>query len=61
MEDPSFSAHDTDRFTMCRFRAADAMTLATYRSDPEVARYQDWVTWLGTCRGTKIAYLPIPD
>ena len=32
----------TERLVLRRFRAADATTLAEYRSDPEVARYQSW-------------------
>jgi len=32
----------TRRLTMRAFTAADATTLAEYRNDPEVARYQDW-------------------
>ena len=32
----------TERLVLRRFRAADAGTLAAYRSDPEVARYQSW-------------------
>jgi RimJ/RimL family protein N-acetyltransferase len=32
----------TERLRLRRFRAADADTLAAYRSDPEVARYQSW-------------------
>ena len=32
----------TERLTLRRFRASDAPTLAAYRSDPEVARYQSW-------------------
>jgi RimJ/RimL family protein N-acetyltransferase len=32
----------TDRLLLRRFRAADAETLAAYRSDPDVARYQSW-------------------
>jgi RimJ/RimL family protein N-acetyltransferase len=32
----------TERLVLRRFRAADAETLAGYRSDPEVARYQSW-------------------
>jgi RimJ/RimL family protein N-acetyltransferase len=31
-----------ERLVLRRFRAADAETLAAYRSDPEVARYQSW-------------------
>jgi RimJ/RimL family protein N-acetyltransferase len=32
----------TERLVLRRFRPADAGTLAEYRSDPEVARYQSW-------------------
>jgi RimJ/RimL family protein N-acetyltransferase len=32
----------TERLVLRRFRASDAETLAAYRSDPEVARYQSW-------------------
>jgi RimJ/RimL family protein N-acetyltransferase len=32
----------TERLVLRRFRPADAETLADYRSDPEVARYQSW-------------------
>jgi len=32
----------TERLILRRFRAADAVPLAEYRSDPEVARYQSW-------------------
>ncbi|WIM93884.1 GNAT family protein [Actinoplanes oblitus] len=32
----------TERLILRRFRATDAATLAEYRSDPEVARYQSW-------------------
>lgn len=32
----------TDRLVLRRFRAADAPVLASYRSDPDVARYQSW-------------------
>jgi RimJ/RimL family protein N-acetyltransferase len=32
----------TERLTLRRFRTSDAETLAAYRSDPEVARYQSW-------------------
>lgn len=32
----------TRRLLMRRFRADDASTLASYRSDPAVARYQSW-------------------
>ena len=42
MEDVSFSAISTERLLIRRFQLADATALAEYRSDPEVARYQDW-------------------
>jgi RimJ/RimL family protein N-acetyltransferase len=32
----------TERLVLRRFRAADAETLAAYRSDPAIARYQSW-------------------
>jgi RimJ/RimL family protein N-acetyltransferase len=32
----------TERLVLRRFRPADAETLAGYRSDPDVARYQSW-------------------
>jgi len=32
----------TGRLVLRRFRSADAETLAAYRSDPDVARYQSW-------------------
>jgi RimJ/RimL family protein N-acetyltransferase len=34
----------TERLVLRRFRAADAATLAAYRSDPAIARYQSWDT-----------------
>ncbi|GAA0336209.1 GNAT family N-acetyltransferase [Streptomyces turgidiscabies] len=33
---------ETARLTLRRFTATDAPTLAAYRSDPEVSRYQSW-------------------
>ena len=38
----------TDRLVLRRFRPADAETLAAYRSDPAVARYQSWRAPLST-------------
>ena len=32
----------TERLVLRRFRSSDAETLAAYRSDPDVARYQSW-------------------
>jgi RimJ/RimL family protein N-acetyltransferase len=40
--DDAFDEHTTDRLVIRRFRAEDAATLAAYRSDPAVARYQSW-------------------
>jgi RimJ/RimL family protein N-acetyltransferase len=34
----------TERLVLRRFRPADAATLAGYRSDPAIARYQSWDT-----------------
>jgi RimJ/RimL family protein N-acetyltransferase len=40
--DDAFAEHTTERLVIRRFRAEDAATLAAYRSDPAVARYQSW-------------------
>ena len=40
--DVAFRERRTDRLVIGRFRAEDAVTLAAYRSDPAVARYQSW-------------------
>lgn len=40
--DTAFEERRTDRLVIRRFRAEDASTLAAYRSDPKVARYQSW-------------------
>lgn len=32
----------TDRLSVRRFEPSDAEALAAYRSDPDIARYQDW-------------------
>jgi aminoglycoside 6'-N-acetyltransferase len=42
VRDASFDRLATPRLVVRRFTAADASTLAVYRSDPEVARYQAW-------------------
>src|SRR5688500_14637245 len=42
MEDPSFEHFTSRRLVIRRFASGDAEALASYRSDPEVARYQDW-------------------
>ena len=44
MEDAAFGVLETPRLVLRRFAAADAPALAAYRSDPEVARYQDGAT-----------------
>lgn len=41
--DPSFHL-ETPRLVLRHLQAADAPHLFTYRSDPEVARYQSWVS-----------------
>ena len=43
MEDPSFEYLVSRRLVIRRFASGDAETLASYRSDTEVACYQDWV------------------
>jgi aminoglycoside 6'-N-acetyltransferase len=40
--DEAFDEQTTDRLAIRRFRIDDAATLAAYRSDPAVARYQSW-------------------
>ena len=40
--DTLFERATTDRLVIRRFRPEDAPTLAAYRSDPDVARYQSW-------------------
>lgn len=40
--DERFSELDSDRLRLRRFTPADLTTFVAYRSDPEVARYQDW-------------------
>lgn len=42
MEDPSFEYFTSRRLIIRRFASGDAEGLASYRSDAEVARYQDW-------------------
>ena len=42
MEDPSFEYFTSRRLVIRRFASGDAEGLASYRSDAEVARYQDW-------------------
>lgn len=42
MIDPAFTTLQSPRLQIRRFVEADARSLAGYRSDPEVARYQGW-------------------
>ena len=42
MEDPSFEHLTSRRLVIRRFGLGDAEAFAAYRSDEEVARYQDW-------------------
>ena len=42
MEDRGFQRLVSERLLIRRFRPEDARALATYRSDPEVARLQAW-------------------
>jgi RimJ/RimL family protein N-acetyltransferase len=42
MEDPSFTHLTSKRLVIRRFASGDAEALASYRTDEEVARYQDW-------------------
>ena len=42
MPDPSFESLISSRLIIRRFAHGDAEALASYRSDSEVARYQDW-------------------
>ena len=42
MQDSSFEQFTSRRLVIRRFASSDAETLASYRSDAEVARYQSW-------------------
>lgn len=42
MEDPSFERLASRHLVIRRFALGDAQALASYRSDAEVARYQNW-------------------
>jgi aminoglycoside 6'-N-acetyltransferase len=44
MSDTGFTELRTRRLVLRRLQAEDAATLAAYRSDPDVARYQGWDT-----------------
>jgi aminoglycoside 6'-N-acetyltransferase len=42
MEDPQFDYFTSRRLVIRRFGSGDAEAFASYRSDADVARYQDW-------------------
>jgi RimJ/RimL family protein N-acetyltransferase len=42
--DVGFREPRSERLPIRRFRADDAASLAAYRSDPAIARYQSWDT-----------------
>jgi len=42
MQDPSFVRLECERLVIRRFASDDVEAFASYRSDPEVARLQDW-------------------
>jgi RimJ/RimL family protein N-acetyltransferase len=42
VQDPSFELIRSERLVLRRFEARDAKALVSYRSDPDVARYQSW-------------------
>jgi len=42
MQDPTFERLTTERLVIRRFTVADADAFASYRSDEDVSRYQDW-------------------
>ena len=44
MADQTFTVIETERLVLRRFRKDDAVAFSTYRSAPEVARYQSWET-----------------
>jgi aminoglycoside 6'-N-acetyltransferase len=44
----------TPRLLIRRFQAGDAETLAGYRSDPDVARYQSWTAPLSTGEAARL-------
>jgi RimJ/RimL family protein N-acetyltransferase len=45
MADTGFALLLSSRLILRRFREADLSTFCGYRSDPRVARYQDWESW----------------
>jgi aminoglycoside 6'-N-acetyltransferase len=50
MSDAAFTELRTERLVLRRFTDADAETLAAYRSEPDVARYQGWEAPFGVDR-----------
>jgi len=50
MSDAAFTELRTPRLVLRRFTEADAETLAAYRSEPDVARYQGWEAPFGVDR-----------
>ena len=40
-----FSGLETQRLTLRDFKESDLVTFATYRNDPQVARYQSWESY----------------
>jgi len=53
--DPANVTLSTARLQIRRFRVEDAAALAGYRSDPEVARYQSWMTPLSEDEAAALA------
>jgi RimJ/RimL family protein N-acetyltransferase len=45
MADAGFTALEAPRLVLRRLRPSDLGAFCAYRSDPEVARYQDWLAW----------------
>jgi RimJ/RimL family protein N-acetyltransferase len=45
MADTGFAILQTSRLILRRFRPSDLPVFSAYRSDPQVARYQDWESW----------------
>ena len=45
MADIGFTHLRSPRLILRRFRPSDLPTFCAYRSDPRVARYQDWESW----------------
>jgi RimJ/RimL family protein N-acetyltransferase len=45
MADVGFARLPSSRLILRRFRESDLSTFCGYRSDPRIARYQDWDSW----------------